>query len=1036
MLEFPHIYQSFAWPDFIQAMEGFARHYWQPFNYIQTYIIGMITAYAVRYHPKAYLGGRIGHMFIWIVTISMTFSILYWQRNFVMPGYLATNFNDYEMPLYLLLGKPIYLLSFVWLVYSCSTGRGGKFNEMLGWKGFKIIDNLGLEIYIMHVFFFVYRIGSQRELRTYTEYYIWSVSMFDFFGSYVLSVITAFLVTRPFTAMTNVLLKPKRTPKENIGVIHILRLRLGLEDSVDDNSFDENGCSADDMIDFFVDKLTPDDYEESKQNIKHTFGSLNETIKAFNRLEIYGKNVSEKLSKFTKRMNSRVTEVLMEMDLEDQCMQSLARIMNSARDGEIWAIKFFEAQPTPSNGILELSGTSYGNYDQCLSIESPDESEKPKIYGQYCGIKHQLLDRHQIPMSAYEDLSNYLKKETNSSSFAIYSNLLGKFFMSKSIKTAKQWQQLFEFSQNTIHEDLTIINGLCLPSTCKPKDVSRVLTKLMYPITHFTIELNENCDYKDKPIVLNKYHIVSIVGVGSLIAIFILSTIIDCLPDSLLKKKLLSIPNIGFIIKCFSGKSNAQSILGLQQYGKFKALDGFRAILTFYCVVVHTYEFGQLFMFTRNHYQSSSYKMILDYRNMFLPNILIMDNFVLLSGFLLCNTILSRLEQSKGRFNYLHYLLIRYLRLLPIILFALFITFLFEFSGSGPHWKNMLIYFTNQCYDKWHKPLLMTTNILYYPNDNSTVLQSIQCLGITWYSSLDFQLYALAPIAFLVLYKYPRFGLIWLFILLIFGILLPIFNHQILEMPHVYQVITWPDTVQAIDGFARHYWQPFNYIQTYIIGMITAYAVRYHPKAYLGGRIGHMFIWIFTICMTFSILYWQRNFVMPGYLAINFNDYEMPLYLLLGKPIYMLSFVWLVYSCSTGRGGKFNEMLGWKGFKVIDNLGLEIYIMHVFFFVYRIGSQRELRTYTEYYIWSVSLFDFVGSYVLSVITAFLVTRPFTAMTNVLLKPKRTPKESIGENVDNKSVKLDTIDSNADYMEKSINNFPELTDTDRKTLNFS
>ncbi|XP_054166940.1 uncharacterized protein LOC128964376 [Oppia nitens] len=555
-------------------MEGFARHYWQPFNYIQTYIIGMLTAYAVRYHPKVYLGGRYGHITLWIITICMTTSILYWQRNFVMPGYLATNFNDYEIPLYLLIGKPFYLTSFVWLIYCCSTGRGGTFNEMLGWKGFKVIDNLGLEIYIMHVFFFVYRIGSQRELRTYTD----------------------------------------------------------LEDSADDDNFNENGCSADSMINFFIDKLTPDDYEEGKQNIKHTFGSLNETIKVFNRLEIYGKNVSEKLSEFTKRMNSRVAEVLMEMDLEDQCMQSLARIMNGARDGDRWALRFFEAQPTPSNGMLELSGSSYGNYDQCLSIESPDESDKPKIYGQYCGIKQQIFDRKQIPMSAYEDMSNYFKKEINGSSLAIYRNLLGKLFMSHSLKTAEQWQQFFEFSQNTIHEDLTLINGLCLPSTCDPKDVSRVLTKLMYPITHFTIELNENCDYKDKPIVLNKYHIVSIVGVGSLIAIFILSTTIDFLPDSLLKIKLLTIPIIGFIIKCFSGKSNAQSIFGLQQYGKFKALDGFRAILTFYCVVLHTYEFGLLSMFTRNHYQSSSYKMILDYRNMYLPNILLMDNFVLLSG--------------------------------------------------------------------------------------------------------------------------------------------------------------------------------------------------------------------------------------------------------------------------------------------------------------------------------------------------------------------------------------------------------------------
>ena len=38
------------------------------------------------------------------------------------------------------------------------------------------------------------------------------------------------------------------------------------------------------------------------------------------------------------------------------------------------------------NGVLELSGIPFGDYDQCLSIESPEEVGKPKIIGQYCGI--------------------------------------------------------------------------------------------------------------------------------------------------------------------------------------------------------------------------------------------------------------------------------------------------------------------------------------------------------------------------------------------------------------------------------------------------------------------------------------------------------------------------------------------------------------------------------------------------------------------------------------------------------------------------
>ena len=34
--------------------------------------------------------------------------------------------------------------------------------------------------------------------------------------------------------------------------------------------------------------------------------------------------------------------------------------------------------------ILEMSGPPYGNYDQCLSIESPAEVNQLVIRGKYC----------------------------------------------------------------------------------------------------------------------------------------------------------------------------------------------------------------------------------------------------------------------------------------------------------------------------------------------------------------------------------------------------------------------------------------------------------------------------------------------------------------------------------------------------------------------------------------------------------------------------------------------------------------------------
>ncbi|CAG2182649.1 unnamed protein product, partial [Oppiella nova] len=181
--------------------------------------------------------------------------------------------------------------------------------------------------------------------------------------------------------------------------------------------------------------------------------------------------------------------------------------------------------------------------------------------------------------------------------------------------------------------------------------------------------------------------------------------------------------------------------------------------------------------------------------------------------------------------------------------------------------------------------------------------------------------------------------------------------------------------------------------------MLLAYAVRYHPKAYLGGPIGHVIIWFTTFSITLGHMYWQKDMIRPGF---EYGPYEHYLYLFFHKPLYLSWFAWLIYGTSTGRWGFLNDIIGWKGFKVVDNMSLEIYIMHVFVFVYRIGVQRELRTYNEYYIWSSAIADFVSSYVLAVIAGFLVSRPFAAMTQALLKPQPKPKAVSNEETDKNS----------------------------------
>ena len=108
-------------------------------------------------------------------------------------------------------------------------------------------------------------------------------------------------------------------------------------DYFDDN---EDECYIDSMFDDLIEKILPDDYEEGKQlDYNRKYKHLNESIAIINRLHQYSQNVSKKFEPIMKRITSRMTESLVLIDLPPDCVSSLVRIGQSAKDGQKWALK-------------------------------------------------------------------------------------------------------------------------------------------------------------------------------------------------------------------------------------------------------------------------------------------------------------------------------------------------------------------------------------------------------------------------------------------------------------------------------------------------------------------------------------------------------------------------------------------------------------------------------------------------------------------------------------------------------------------------
>jgi peptidoglycan/LPS O-acetylase OafA/YrhL len=87
---------------------------------------------------------------------------------------------------------------------------------------------------------------------------------------------------------------------------------------------------------------------------------------------------------------------------------------------------------------------------------------------------------------------------------------------------------------------------------------------------------------------------------------------------------------------------------------------------------------------------------------------------------------------------------------------------LLRYMGSGPKWPLIDKDFQQPCANYWWSALLYVQN---YVNLNDMVnmknyffftLKYFQCLKVSWYLNVDFQLYLISPVLLYPLWKYPQ----------------------------------------------------------------------------------------------------------------------------------------------------------------------------------------------------------------------------------------------------------------------------------------
>jgi hypothetical protein len=118
----PHIFEFTKEESLIPYPKLMKNHFWGIESHIVSYILGLLLGYLIRRKPNLNFGGRSGEFILWIVSWSLTFYAIYWNKDFLNP---YTYLSQFDIISWMAFSKLCYLSGWFYLIYCCTTGRAG-----------------------------------------------------------------------------------------------------------------------------------------------------------------------------------------------------------------------------------------------------------------------------------------------------------------------------------------------------------------------------------------------------------------------------------------------------------------------------------------------------------------------------------------------------------------------------------------------------------------------------------------------------------------------------------------------------------------------------------------------------------------------------------------------------------------------------------------------------------------------------------------------------------------------------------------------
>ena len=165
----------------------------------------------------------------------------------------------------------------------------------------------------------------------------------------------------------------------------------------------------------------------------------------------------------------------------------------------------------------------------------------------------------------------------------------------------------------------------------------------------------------------------------------------------------------------------------------------------------------------------------------------------------------------------------------------------------------------------------------------------------------------MAPLIVLILYYWPKIGVIWNILLIILGSLIGLIPKIMFKIPHLFESYKTMNFDIMTKTLSHHYWGVEPHVQVYALGILIGYLVRRHPNVYLGGRISEVLIWSTSWSLTIYALFWHKNYF--NYTKYTVTQKQMYNWIIFSKLCYAVGWSWALYAMCTQRAGMFDNTI-------------------------------------------------------------------------------------------------------------------------------